>query len=121
MMAAATRQEAMRRVERALVRLSRDRYMSPAELLSTCRKLVDCAQLRCGELLRVRDCLPPGSETLGLLRGKTPVCPVFDSGYSVLMASLARICRSKNRKAKAEIEILNYHTRNGAYRWIPRK
>lgn len=117
----ATRQQMMQRVERALIRLSRDRYMSPAELLSACRKLVDCAQIRCGGLLRVGNCLPPGSETLGLLRGKTPVCPMLDVGYSGLMTTLARICRSKGRKAKAELEILNYHTRNGAYRWIPRK
>jgi hypothetical protein len=111
----------MQRVERALVRLSRDRYMSPAELLSDCRKLVDCAQLRCGGFLSVRSCLPPGSETLGLLRGKTPVCPMFDVRYSGLVTALARICRSKNRKAKAELEILNYHTRTGAYKWIPHK
>lgn len=116
----ATRQQMMQRVERALVRLSRDRYMSPAETIAACRKLVDCAQLRCG-LLRVRDCLPSGAELLGLMRGAPPCSPLADKHSILLTSRLERICKSKKRKAKAELEIINYHIRNGAYRWIPRK
>ena len=117
----ATRQQMVQRVERALVRLSRDRYLSPKELLSAGRKLVDCAQLRCGALIKISHCLPPAVETLGMLRGKPPACPIFDRHIFLLTKNLARICKLKNRKAKAELEILHYHTRTGAYRWIPHK
>lgn len=117
----ATRQQMVQRVERALVRLSRDRYLSAKELFSAGRKLVNCAQLRCGAIIRISHCLPPGVETLGMLRGKPPACPIFDQHTFVLTKNLARICKLRDRRAKAELEILHYHTRTGAYRWIPRK
>jgi hypothetical protein len=111
------REEMERRIERAMVRLSRDRYLSHMEVTATVRRLADCAQKKCEGRIRARYCLPPGTEFYGMLRGKPPCNPLYQ-GSGLLMSNLKRICRHKNRKARAEMEILRFHLKEGDYKCL---
>jgi len=111
------REEMELRIERAMVRLSRERYLSQLEVTATVRRLADCAQKKCEGRVRAKYCLPPGTEFYGMLMGKPPCNPLAD-GAGFLLTNLNRICKRKNRKARAEMEILRFHLKEGDYKWL---
>jgi hypothetical protein len=118
-----TGRELEKRVEAALVRLSRDRYMTCIECIVACRKLADCALKQAAKRhgaywcsVTWRRCMPPGVEHFGMLRGKPP-CTILDDGRGRLLERLRTICQKEKRGAAAEFEILRYQLKLGAYKW----
>lgn len=113
-----TRADVYASVVRILTRLSRDRYLSERECNFILRRILDKKQRQCSFLLRVRDYRPPALAA-GLLRGKPPVCPITGPQGAVLLYNrLRRIDELKDRKAKAELEILNFYLKEGAYKCL---
>lgn len=113
-----TRADVYASVVRILTRLSRDRYLFDRECNFILRRILDKKQRQCSFLLRVRDYRPPALDA-GLLRGKPPVCPITGPPSAVLLYNrLRKIDQLKDRKAKAELEILNFYLKEGAYKCL---
>ncbi len=104
------------RIHRAIVRISRERYLPCIEMMATIRKLVDCGQRKCYGRIIFRRCMPPGVEGLGIFQGEPPYYPYVDKNGYILMERLKRICPSKKRGARAELEILKFKLKVGAYK-----
>jgi len=113
-----TRADVYASVVRILTRLSRDRYLSQRECGFILRRILDKKQRQCNFLLRFHNYEPPGFG-VGLLRGKPPVCPVTGPPSAVFLYNrLRKIDELKDRKAKAELEILRFHLKEGDYKWL---
>lgn len=99
----------------ALARLSRDRWLSPLEVLRLSVKFAGLAGSGNPSWTASR-ALPDMVQAVGMLRGEA-LCNQWDSGRGVLAERLQILSKRKDGLALCELEALSFVLKQGRYKW----